>query len=557
MIARFSAGRGIAPRRGAVGSRLRKLGLCVLAASPALLGPRTSCAQASWDMTSLERVVRPMRHRLDGFMPILPSGLPIPSNDEAVALRQNGVLSAYVTALAARGLALPVRLYDRNDTAAGALATARAIQAAGLPIHVWTSLSGDSSSVPAGFGHNEATVFWPWNGSPNAWAKDSNGNYWPAFPLATSTVGYALMKSNLLVLLNGGITAIAGLWTDYEDYPVYWADMKASVNQRAYFSRYYTNANAAGDARSVSQYGPGLLTNDTMSQSNPMWKYSYDLHYALLKDSARKALTDVYGAAPLYGNFGNYYSTASVPFNTDGSDFHPPSPPPEAGIVAMPVAYADTFYLATDFIARNPARIPVNQTTVDDVYWYSMLTQISSSQANDGAIGRSVPWVSCYVPDNGSPAWVHWKMSISAYKELLRHIWLRGASGMYVFNAAPPYRTPQESFNDLAYASSVLDEMLAFRTFLMNGAPMNYSVDSSLYRGGVEWSGMSNSRTSPTQWVVRTVSRTGSDAVVPEISPEPGLTFRNVPAPVGGATFILSVDGSMRRVDQRPRGGTP
>jgi hypothetical protein len=551
MIASFSPGSRIeAPRRPGEPALL-KLGLCILVASPALLAPGTSFAQATWDMASLEQVVKPMQHSLDGFMPILPSGLPIPTNNGAVTLQQNGTLGAYVAALAARGIALTVSMYDQNDTAAGAVATAQTIQAAGLPVYIWTSLYGNSSSAPAAFDHDPATAFWPWNGNPNAWAEDSNGNYWPAFPLATPTAGYALMKSNLTVLANAGISAIAGVWTDYEDYPVYWADIKASVDQRTYFSQYYTNAYVSGNALSLSQYGASLLTNDTMNQNNPMWEYSYDLRYALLKESARQALTDVYGSAPLYGNFGAYYSTASIPFNTDGSDFHPPSPPPEAGIVAMPVAYADTYYLASEFTNQNPSNVPVNQTTVDDVYWYNMLSQISSSQANDGAIGVSVPWVSCYVPDNTSPAWVNWKMSISAYKELLRHIWLRGASGMYVFNPGPPYRTPQESFNDLAYASSVLDEMLAYRTFLLNGAPMNYAVNSSLYGGGVEWSGMSNSRTNPTQWVVRTVSRTGSDGVVPEISPEPGLAFYNVPAPAAGATFYLNADGSMQRVDSR------
>lgn len=547
MKASFSPGSRAAALDRPTGSRFRKLGLCVLIASPALLGPRAFCAQATWNMTSLEQAVQPMQHPLGGFMPILPYSLPIPSGDDAVALQKDGTLGAYVAALAARGLALPVRMYDDNDTAAGAIATAQTIQAAGLPIYVWTSLQGDSGWVPAGFGHDPATAFWPWN--PNAWAKDGGGNYWPAFPLASPAAGYAHMKRNLLVLANVGISAIAGLWTDYEDFPVYWEDMKASVDQRTYFSRYYTDAYAAGNGLSVSGYGRSLLTDDTMNQSNPMWKYSYDLRYSLLKKSARQALTDVYGNAPAYGNYGTYYSTAGIPFNTDGNDFHPPSPPPEAGIVAMPVAYADTYYLATDFTARNPAHVPVSQATVDDVYWYNMLTQISSSQANDGAVGKSIPWVSRYVPDNTSPAWVNRKMSISVYKELLRHIWLRGASGMYVFDAPPPYRTPRESFADLAYASSVLDEMLAFRTFLLNGAPMNYSVNSSLFSGGVEWSGMSNSRTNPTQWVVRTVSRTGSDAVVPEISPEPGLTFHNVPAPVGGATFILNADGSMSRVD--------
>lgn len=119
-------------------------------------------------------------------------------------------------------------------------------------------------------------------------------------------------------------------------------------------------------------------------------------------------------------------------------------------MVAMPVAYADTFYLSNDFMDYNPANVPANQTTVDDAYWYNMLTQISTSQANDGVLGESVPWVSYYVPDNTSPTWVNWAMSTPAYKELLRHIWLRGASGMYVFNVL---RTPQQSFNELEYTT--------------------------------------------------------------------------------------------------------
>lgn len=531
-------------------NRMAPTVLRAAAASLALFGMRGAHAQATWDMTSLEQNVQPIEHQLNGFMPILPYSLPIPSNDEAVTLQQNGTLAAYAAALAARGVALPVRLYSQYDTAAGAVATAQTLQSAGLPIHLWTSISGDTSSVPPGFGHDQATAFWPWNGTPNAWLQDSNGNYWPAFPLATPTAGYNWMKNNFQILANGGITSIAGVWTDYEDWPGYWWDMKASIDQRTYFSQYYTDAYAAGNGVLVSQYGPTLLTNDNMDQNNPMWKYSYDLHYALLKQSIRQALTDVFGTAPVYGNYGAYFSTASVPYDRgDGRTLYPPSPPPETGIAAMPVAYADTFYLANDFTGDNPTNAPVNQTTVDDVYWYNMLTQISSSQANDGAVGESVPWVSYYVPDNTSPTWMNWAISTPAYKELLRHIWLRGASGMYVFNVL---RTPQQSFNELEYTTSVLDEMLSFRTFLTNGAPMNFAVNSSMYSGGVEWSGMSNSRTNPTQWVVRTVSRTGSDSVVPTITPEPGLTFSNIPAPAGGATFILNDDNSMHRVDSRP-----
>lgn len=514
-----------------------------------LLGMRAAHAQATWDMASLEQAVQPMEHSLNGFMPILPAAIPI-SNQQAATWESEGTLATYVQALAARGIALPVDIaYSQDD--AGAVAEATTLQSLGLPVYVWTSIYGDTSSAPSGFGHSAAAAFWPFNSTPYPWAFDGN-DYWPAYPLATPTPAYNLVKGNLQILANAGVAPIAGLFLDYEDYPVYWADQKASVAQRTYFSQYYTDAYAQANGVLPSQYGPDLLTNDTMDQNNPMWRYSYDLNYTLLKESARQALTDVYGGSPIFGNFGSYFSTASIPFNTDGSDFHPPTLGPEPGIVAMPVAYADNFYLANDFTGSNPNDIPVSQTTVDDVYWYNMLTQVSSSQANDGAVGGSIPWVSFYVPDNTTQQWVAWAMSVPTYEELLRHIWLRGASGMYVFNPAPPYRTPQDSFNELEYARSVLDEMLSFRAFLTNGAPMNFSINSSLYSGGVEWSGMSNSRTNPTQWVVRTVSRTGSDSVVSAITPEPGLTFSNVPAPASGATFILNDDGSMHRADSRP-----
>jgi hypothetical protein len=523
---------------------MRKLALGV--ALIGLLVPYSSVAQITWDMASLEKIVQPMEHQLNGFMPILPAGIPI-TTQQAATWQQDGTLAGYVQALAARGITLPVDIAYNQD-ATGAIAVATDLQSLGLPVYVWSYIYGDTSGAPSGFNHAPAAAFWPLTATPYPWAFDGN-TYWPAYPLASPTVAYNVVKGNLQILADAGIASVAGLFMDYEDYPVSWGDQKASVAERTYFSKYYTQAYANASVVPLAQYGPDLLTDDTMNQNNPMWKYSYDLQYTLLKESARQALTNVYGSSPIFGNYGAYFSTASKPFNTDGSDFHPPTLGPEPGIAGMPVAYADDSYLANDFTDYNPNQVPVNQTTVDDVYWNNMFTQVSSSQSNDGSVGESVPWVSHYVPDNTSAQWVGWAMSVPTYKELLRHIWLRGARGMYVFN---PDRTPQDSFDELEYARSVLDEMLSFRTFLVNGAPMNFAVNSSLYDGGVEWSGMSNSRTSPTQWVVRTVSRTGSDSVVPSITPEPGLTFSNVPAPTGGATFILNDDGSIHRVDSRP-----
>src|SRR5262249_18801021 len=159
--------------------------------------------------------------------------------------------------------------------------------------------------------------------------------------------------------------------------------------QRTYASQYYTDAYASGNGILPSRYPPDLLSNDKYDSQNAMWRYSYDLRYTLLRESARRALTDVYGTKTVFGNYGSYYSTASKGYvDNGGSGPYPPSPPPEAGTVSMPAAYANNFYLANDFKWHNPAGLEVNRDRVDEVYWYRMLTAVSTSAANNGALGR-------------------------------------------------------------------------------------------------------------------------------------------------------------------------
>lgn len=69
----------------------------------ALLGMRAAHAQATWDVASLEQNVRRMQHQRDGFMPILPYSLPIPSNDDAVTLQQNETRAALALGFRAEG----------------------------------------------------------------------------------------------------------------------------------------------------------------------------------------------------------------------------------------------------------------------------------------------------------------------------------------------------------------------------------------------------------------------------------------------------------------------
>jgi hypothetical protein len=497
---------------------------------------------STWDFdpsTGLPAYVAPMQHdmRLSGFMPLLTQSLPIPTLDwqspNAESLRGSGALAQEIDTLWKRGIAPYVYTGGVGDDSS-ALATALTLKEAQIPIHVFSALSD--------------TDFWPTTAVPYPWFTLPDGTSTePVFPLAITTVAYNKLKARYQYLLDNDVDlAVAGVWMDYESWP-----RARSAEQRAGgATQYYTDAYAAGNGVLISHYPSTLLTDD--SRNGPMFKYSADLFYALLKQSAYKAVTDVFGTGPTFANSDSFFTGATAPPYPDGSAIYVP----ETGILANPNIYAGTVYLSGDFQNDNPGNYPLNQTTADNDYWYTMLTKASNCAKNKGAIGRTIPFVSYFSADVSLQPYADWAMSSTAYKELLRHVWLRGASGMLVFNPGPPFASPQKSFTELEYARGVLDEILSFRSFITNGKPINFNVNSQMFVGGVEWSGMSDSATNPTKWVVRTVSRTGSAGLVPTITPAPdllpGLTFNNIPAPPDGATFILNMDGTQHRVDSRP-----
>ena len=498
----------------------------------------------TWDFnptTGLPAHVQPMQHALNGFMPLLTQGIPIPINDNATTLSQSGVLLQEINTLWARGIVPYVYIGQVGGaTDGGALSTALTLQQAGEPIYLFSYLSD--------------TEFWPTNATPSPWFTAPDGTVAPVYPLATPTAGYNALLPEYQFLKSQGVNSVAGLWMDYEQWPYGWA---ASAEQGAsYAAQYYTDSYAAGSGVPISQYGPSLI-----GSSNPkdpaMTQYAADLQYVLLKNSAYKALTDVFGAGPMFANFGFYYSSTTTPYGGGppyGQNLPPTTYAPSPGIVANPAAYADSTQLGGFFLDYASPNYPVNQATADTAYWWELLTDISSCAASNGTVGRTMAFVSHYVPDYKGQPFGDYGMSVRLYKELLRHLWLRGVSGMAVFNPGGIYGSNTQSYNELEYARSVLDEMLSFRPFLVNGAPMNYAVSSGVFSNAVEWSGMSNSASNPTQWVVRTVSRTGSDGVVPSISTQGGPTFTNIPAPTTGATYLLNSDSTMHRVDSRPAG---
>jgi hypothetical protein len=134
-------------------------------------------------------------------------------------------------------------------------------------------------------------------------------------------------------------------------------------------------------------------------------------------------------------------------------------------------------------------------------------------------------------------------MSRPAYREALRHIWLRGAEGMQVFN---PSRAGYEDivFAEVADAVAVYDEMLAHARFLDQGEILCCDVPG-VQSEGVLWSGLKLGD----EALVRAI-RQGGPAASIRIEPWPGAPVE-IEAPPEGATFIIRREGTASRATRQ------
>lgn len=150
---------------------------------------------------------------------------------------------------------------------------------------------------------------------------------------------------------------------------------------------------------------------------------------------------------------------------------HPPSPP-LFFTHSNPIAYG----IDTAFLASWPAGQAISRESVDRFYTHLLLRQVSMDALNRARYRPdmgAVVWVARWVPDH--PEQRVPVMSRAAYREALRHIWLRGADAMQVFN---PEREGYQRYAawEVEDVQSVYDEMLAYRGFLEHGEVMNFTV---------------------------------------------------------------------------------
>jgi len=145
----------------------------------------------------------------------------------------------------------------------------------------------------------------------------------------------------------------------------------------------------------------------------------------------------------------------------------------------------------------------------------------------------SFPWVTRFCP-LGEAADDIPDMSREAYRESLRHMWLRDIDGMQLFNAV--WSGYEENWlRELQDAVLVYGEILAHRRLLAEGEAMNLAVPA-VHDGGVLWSGLR----APERAVVRLCSQGATDSTA-QIEAWPGVIVL-LEAPVGGATYEITRD---------------
>jgi hypothetical protein len=466
---------------------------------------RSQAAEVRWDMASLERVVRPMRHDPGGRLPLFLWNLPLPRDSALVEWRRDGRLATAIQALAARGIVPTVEM-GWEWTPEGAMAMARGLQEAGRPVYL---LIPQADLVERG-AYRDTTV---WGEGPDA-SRRGAWRRWPCLPLADPRPAAEQVRQLLRPYADAGIP-ISGVWFDDEALPHPWNGVLEA--QR-------------GAPACRAHYPPGVLEG-----WRPFLRHAYELRTRLLSEALADPVHALFPGARV-GNWAEAASSEAVPLVDERGNAYPALPWGRLDVV-MPAAYANTANLPRHFAPHEP----VTPERAGRVHLFLMLRTVSTANANKPPGVLSLPFVSRLVVDDPDPR-VRVGLSPAWYRELLRHLLLRGSDGLYLFNLGYPGSpvTPAESFESVEDARAVYDELLAHREFLDRGRPMTHETPP-LGSTGVLWSGLRL----PDRCLVRTVSL-GTASHTVTLEPFPGVRV-TLDAPPGGATYLCHRDGTVKR----------
>ena len=473
----------------------------LLTASLALAQP----PEIKFDVDSFARVIQPMKHKLDGRLPTFMWNFPLPRNDDLVKLRDSGELRKAIDIMAARGFVPTVEL-GWAWTPAGAMAMAKTLQEAKQPVCVLIP----RADFLEGTCYANCKV---WGEGPDAsWGNKMRK--WPCLPLADTKAGAAWLREQLKPFKDAGIK-LAAVWFDDECLPHpwngIWEAQKASVECRA-------------------QYPAGV-----MDDFGKFKQYCYDLRSKMFSEAAADPIHGMFPGAKT-GNYSDFASSEAFPWY-EGDNPYPPRTIGRMDAI-MPSAYANTCILPRYFKADET----VTQEKADQIYFHLLLRTVGSANANKTKGKVAIPYLSRLCLDNPD-AKFRFGMTSARYRELLRHLWLRGTDAIYAFNLGYPGCgvSAEESFGSLEDSRAVYDELLEYRPFLDKGKPMNFDVPA-MYDAGPVWSGLML----PDRCLVRAFTL-GATAQKVTIEAFPGKRVE-LDAPPEGATYAVYEDGRVRRI---------
>jgi len=392
--------------------------------------------------------------------------------------------------LLARGLTQHIHLDEKM------IPTALALQNAGSPVIM---MEGNGGQWPASLA-----------GDPKVWAHQFDPGYVPvAGPIHACpaiTRGWAInaerIRATLQKFKDSGVTVNA-VWMDWE------GDPAGSDREQALHC-----------PRCRATLPPGVLA-DEKSFSDYCWRRYVELNGAYLAAPVEEIFP---GCSTT--NWHTAVSSQARPLRNWLNVAYCPVVPP-LFTASNPVAYGNT----VSWRLWKP-EFKFDRDHVDQFYTHLLLREVSDDAANRQvwAPGRtSVPWVCRWCPDDENPQIPI--MTRERYREVLRHLWLRGICDMEVFN---PVHKGFESMAvyEVQDAVEVYDEMLAYRDFLDHGSPLCLDVPN-IQDDGVLWSGLRSGNRA----VVRTFKQGGGKAnVTIEPWPDKKIALEATPA---GKTYLL------------------
>jgi hypothetical protein len=465
--------------------------------------PRERAAELSsvpW-METIEKEIPPLAH---------------PRGERWPMIMQHGVGTQILPAdriqmLLARGLTQHLGL-DK-----GSIEAARALQEAGSPVIIMQGTAGN----------------WPYSlaADSSAWAHqfDEGYHYKMAGPgplgewhgACPKMIGgwEALaeqIRDTLGAFRDAGVTVDA-VWMDWEGDPYPWSQLFKQLEHCK---------------RCREQLPAAVLEDKTQ-----FWAYYWRLYQQLYGAYLAAPVREIFPQCSVT-NWHIVYSTQTRPlFYFVDNRVMPPSIPPLFS-ATNPVAYGNDLFWHAEWRDE----YPVDRRHVDQFYTHLLLRQISGDAANRLAYAHDVgsfPWVVRWCQLDGEKEERVPDMSREAYREALRHLWLRGIDGMQVFNA---YTQDYEELAllELQDAVQAYDQILEHREFLEAGEVMNLEVPEA-QDDGVFWSGLRLG-----ERAVLRLSSQGEQAARVELEPWSGHRIE-LEAPTDGRTYLLGlIEGQVR-----------